>query len=60
MNKYYQPITTFRFSIDARSVADQFERVPADKPVMAETLRSSMQLVIKKTIDLLHFEPLNN
>jgi len=48
VSEYNGPVTTFRFSIDARAVADEFERTQGTRPVTVDILRSKINLVVNK------------
>ncbi|CAF1517395.1 unnamed protein product [Rotaria sordida] len=56
VSEYQGPVTTFRFSIDARAVADEFERGHGTKPMTVDILRSKVELVIKKIAEIVNFQ----
>jgi hypothetical protein len=56
LSKYPEPVTTFRFSIDARTVADEFQRRNGIKPMTTDVFRSQVRLVIKKISDIVNHQ----
>ena len=56
LNKYQEPVTSLRLSIDARTVSNEFERERYTKPMTTDVLRSQLRLVIKKIADIVNHQ----
>ncbi|CAF1229193.1 unnamed protein product [Adineta steineri] len=54
VNGYPDTVTTFRFSIDARTISDAFERAHGAVPVKTDILQSRLRLIIKKIADIVN------
>ncbi|UJR32518.1 hypothetical protein I4U23_019980 [Adineta vaga] len=56
LKEYPEPVTTFRFAIDARTVTDEFERGHGIKPITTDVLQSQLKYIISKIADIINYQ----